>query len=129
MKLNPKQIESVLALPGPKRYDHFIKVVADWESAWGLFQDGWALYGTDEEEQQVFPLWPAKEYAELCAVEDWGKFEPRAIPLVDLIDDLLPNLRNDDVLVAVFPTPTGKSIVVAADELLAHLRNELSKIE
>jgi hypothetical protein len=43
MEVNPKQMEAVLALPGPKRFQHFIKVVADWQEVWGLYRDGWAL--------------------------------------------------------------------------------------
>jgi hypothetical protein len=75
MKLNPRGIEAVLALPGPKRYAHFIKVAADQDKVWGLFSDGWALAGT-EDGKEVFPLWPAREYAELCASGLWADYEP-----------------------------------------------------
>ena len=57
--LSVKQVESVLRLPGPKRYEHFIKQVADREEGRGLDSDGWALAGTDEGEE-AFPLWPAE---------------------------------------------------------------------
>lgn len=33
-----KQLESVLALPDKKRFDHFVKVVADRQEVWGLYQ-------------------------------------------------------------------------------------------
>src|SRR3954464_14221334 len=102
MKINPKQIEAVTNLPGPKRYDHFIKVAADQRSVWGLFSDGWALAGTNEGEE-VFPLWQAREYAELCSKDLWAGFEPREIDLDDLFDDLIPSFKETGTLVGVFP--------------------------
>lgn len=57
-KINQKQIEAVLALPAAKRYDHFIKLVADWQELWGLYNDGWAMAATESGEP-VFPMWPA----------------------------------------------------------------------
>lgn len=70
MQVNPKQMEAVLALPGIKRFEHFIKVIADWQEVWGLYQDGWALAAADDG-TTVFPLWPAKEYAQVCAENEW----------------------------------------------------------
>jgi len=84
MKVNAKQLAVVLGLSGPKRYEHFVKVVVDWQEAWGLYQDGWALAGTDDGEQ-VFPLWPAREYARICSDKEWEGYTPRAISLDDLM--------------------------------------------
>ena len=40
MKVSPKQMEAVFALPGPRRFEHFVKTIADWQEVWGLHQDG-----------------------------------------------------------------------------------------
>lgn len=82
MKINDKKLQSVIALPAPKRYDHFIKVVADQEKIWGLYKDGWALAETDDDNSSVFPMWPAKEYAVLCAVGDWAGYEPESFTVL-----------------------------------------------
>ena len=121
-----KKIEAVIALPGPKAYEYFIKRVADWEEAWSLYQDGWALGETDEG-ARTFPLWPAKDYARLCAIEEWGGYEPVAIPLDELMDELLPNLKQDNVLPSVFPRPSGIAVHREVDVLLCDLRRELSQ--
>lgn len=128
MKLNEKQIDAVIALPGPKRYEHSIKVIADREEAWGLYQNGWALGETDDG-QPTFPLWPAKEYAQFCAIEEWAGYEPESIPLTDLIDELLPNLKRDRVLPSIFPTPSSLSVHQNIDALLQDLREELLRYE
>ena len=54
MKINEKQIEAVISLPGHQRYEYFIKTVVDWESVWGLYQDGWALASTNEVNMRHF---------------------------------------------------------------------------
>lgn len=124
MKVNPKQMEAVLALPGGKRFEHFIKVVADWREVWGLYQDGWALAAADDG-TIVFPLWPAKEYAQICAVNEWNGYEPRSICLSDFTGVLLPKLKQDGVLPGVFFTPTSRGVTPSVDELSLALEAEL----
>ncbi|MGK9204392.1 DUF2750 domain-containing protein [Sinorhizobium meliloti] len=124
MKVSPRQMEAVLALPGVKRFEHFIKVIADWQEVWGLYQDGWARAAADDG-TAVFPLWPAKEYAQLCALNEWKGFEPRAISLIDFTEVLLPKLKLEDVLPGVFFTPTSKGVTPPVDELVAALEAEL----
>jgi hypothetical protein len=124
MKVNPKQMEAVLALPGVKRFEHFIKAIADWQEVWGLYQDGWALAATDDG-TPVFPLWPAKVYAQVCAVNEWKGYEPRSIGLSDFREVLLPKLKLDGVLPGVSFTPTSKGVTPSVDELKLALETEL----
>jgi hypothetical protein len=124
MKVNPKQMEAVLALSGNKRFEHFIKVIADWQEVWGLYQDGWALAAADDG-TTVFPLWPAKEYAQICAANEWNGYEPRSISLSDFTEMLLPKLKLDGVLPGVFFTPTSKGVTPSVDDLKSALEAEL----
>jgi Protein of unknown function (DUF2750) len=128
MKISAKQIEAILALPGPKRYAHFIKVAADQRRVWGLFSDGWALAGTSDG-REVFPLWPAREYAELCAFGSWAGYEPREIDLDTLFERLIPKLAESGTLVGVFPTPADKGVTPDLNQFEADLNEELAKIE
>jgi hypothetical protein len=124
MKVSPKQMEAVLALPGIKRFERFIKIIADWQEVWGLYQDGWALAAADDG-TTVFPLWPAKEYAQVCAANEWTGYEPRSISLSDFTEVLLPKLKLDGVLPGVFFTPTSKGVTPSVDELKSALEAEL----
>ena len=126
MKVSPKQFEAVLALPGIKRFEHFIKAVADWQEVWGLYHDGWALAAADDG-TTVFPLWPAKEYAQVCAANEWTGYEPRSISLSDFTEALLPKLKLDGLLPGVFFTPTSKGVTPSVDELKSALEAELQK--
>jgi len=99
-------------------------VIADWQEVWGLYQDGWALAATDDG-TPVFPLWPAKEYAQVCAVNEWKGYEPRSIGLSDFREVLLPKLKLDGVLPGVSFTPTSKGVTPSVDELKLALETEL----
>jgi Protein of unknown function (DUF2750) len=126
MKLNSKQIAAVLNLPGPQRFEYFVKVVADWEEVWGLYQEGWALADADDG-VNVFPFWPAREYAQLCAENEWNGYFPRAIPLDELMNRLLPQLQEDGVLPGIFYTPSNKGVTPSIDELKSAMQAELAK--
>lgn len=52
-----KEAENVLKLDNRKKYEYFIKKVADFEEVWSLRdEDGWATLGT--EDKVFFPIWP-----------------------------------------------------------------------
>jgi hypothetical protein len=89
---------------------------------------GGALAETDEGER-TFVLWPAAEYAKLCAVNNWSEYEAREIDLDTLFEILLPKLKEDGTLVGIFPIPSGKGTTPELEEFEAHLRYELAKIE
>lgn len=124
MKITQKQIESVTGLPGEKRYRNFVKTVSDWEVVWGLYQNGWALAATSDG-QKVFPIWPAKEYAELCAEKEWEGYEPESFSLEEFVNELLPNLKNDGILPGVFYTPQDKGVTPTVDQLIEDINQEL----
>lgn len=122
--MNPKQLEAVFALPANKRFQHFVKVVADRQKAWGLYQDGWAMAGTDEGDR-VFPLWPQREYAEANAINEWAGYEPKAISLEDLMGVVLPQLKAEGSLPGILLTPEKNGATPSIDELVAALEEEL----
>lgn len=126
MNISSKQIEAVISLSGDKRYEYFIKIVSDWEEVWGLYYDGWALSETDTGEV-VFPLWPAKEYAELCANREWSEYGAVSFPLESLIDELLPSLQIDSIQPCIFSTDKNEGVVVSTTQLLQDLEQELDK--
>ena len=127
MKLSPQQVDAVLRLDGPERYRHFIKQVADRDEVWGLYDDGWAMAGTDSGEQ-VLPFWPAPEYATACAAGAWDGYTPRRLTL-DEFFDLLDNLEDDGVLPGVFATPGDKGVTPSHEQLRADLDAELEQYE
>jgi len=124
--MHVKQIATVINLSAPQRYDHFIKRVADRDMVWGLYADGWARAGTVNG-TPVFPIWPEKEYAKLCAVGEWKDFTPTKIALEELLHELIPSLRARKTALGVFPTPEDKGIVPDLSDFVDDILNELDK--
>lgn len=126
MKINQKQIDAIIKLPGLKRYEHFVKTVVSWGAVWALDDNGWALAATNDG-IQVLPLWPAKEYAQLCATNEWAKYSPLSFDLEYFRRTLLPKLELDGVLPGVFFTPDSFGVTPSVKELQSALHAELSR--
>lgn len=109
IKLGAQQLADVVTLSAPQRYSHFVRRVAETGEVWGLYRDGWALARTDDG-SLVFAMWPASEFADLCAEFEWDGYEPLAFPLDDLVQDLLPQLEEDGVLPGIFYTPGDRGL-------------------
>jgi Protein of unknown function (DUF2750) len=125
--LKVEQLRVVLALPGPKRYEHFVKQVADTQKVWSLRDEsGWVCSTTDEG-TDVLPLWPHSDYASLAATGEWAGCQPHAIELRKLMEEMVPSFGERGVGVLIFPTPDDKGVVPPLEQLLSDIRAELTK--
>ena len=113
-ELREQEIAGLLKADGPARYAHFVSQVADWELVWGLRAPGGWVCLSDDTEVPMFPVWPHEEYARLLATGDWANATPTSIEVHEWVNKWLPGLDADGSKVAVFPTPAGKGVVVAA---------------
>ena len=128
-KINEKEIENVLSRNGEERYYHFIARVSDWEELWGLKdKNGWVTAEDDEGEKSI-PFWPHEEYARLCANGSWQGNDPTPIELSVFIEKWLPGMEKDGLLVAVFPTPSEKSLQISPSKLKSDLEEECGQYE
>jgi hypothetical protein len=127
-KLRQEELEAVLKLSDSERYLHFVKRVVDEQRAWGLWDEGWALMDRIGG-GQVFPLWPAQEYADVCRIEVWRSYQPEEIPLQSLMVELLPKLKARGIQPGVFPTTASKAVTPTVDELSEALQLEMARYE
>ena len=121
--LGAQQLADVVTLSAPQRYMHFVRQVAENGEVWGLYRDGWALARTDDG-TLVFAMWPASEFADLCAEFEWDGYEPQSFPLDDLVQDLLPQLEEDGVLPGIFYTPGDRGLTPTIYMLRVDLERE-----
>lgn len=119
------KIDNVINLTASERYKYFIRKISDFEEVWGLKdEEGWALMGNDE--QVLFPIWCEMEFADLCK---WDKYQATAIPLNDFMEKLLPKLEEDNILLAVFPTPKGQGIIRKIADVRSDIEKECEQYE
>ncbi len=126
-KTHPKEIESVIKLPYTRRYEIFVKTVADWGVVWGLYNDGWAV-GSDGAGNLMLPFWPKFEYAEICALGNWAGCTPAEIPLKDFMEAWLPGIEKDGNMPSIFPVPDNGGAAVNPSQLREDLLAELSRL-
>jgi hypothetical protein len=53
----------------------------------------------------------------------WSGFKPRAIPLQELLESVLPQLEQEGMPVGIFFTPQGQGHPASARELIDALRS------
>jgi hypothetical protein len=125
MAIDTRQLQAVVMLPGPQRYEYFVKRVAETGVVWSLYRQGWAL-ARKEDGTLVFPLWPDSEFAQVCADYEWTGYAPQSFALDELMTELLPQLEQDGIVTGVFYTPGARDVMPTAGLLRADLHDELT---
>ncbi len=84
-------------------FDLFIANAIDTGCVWALkSEEGFALCpSVDNEELDVMPLWSQPEFAETHCRDEWGDYEVVPIALEELLDEWLPGMHGDLMLVGV----------------------------
>ncbi|RKO80197.1 DUF2750 domain-containing protein [Pectobacterium parmentieri] len=130
MKVSAKEIEVMSSKPAKDRYIYFIKRVADWESVWTLGDEDGYVTSEDGNGRTYLPLWPAKEYARISAEGNWDGLQLKEISLDEILDELLPQLIEDAVDLAIFMSPNEiNSPTLTAKNVLKDLLAECAKYE
>ncbi len=128
-EVNDAEFESVLRLPGPRRYEYFVTRAASHGELWGLrAEDGWVVAEDDDREQHL-PVWPHQRFVAALATGDWGDANAVAIDVDEWVEGWLPNLARDGMRVAVFQTPSDEGVSVAPERLSHDLETELEKFQ
>ena len=123
MSLGESDIKAILDLSPAERYRYFIDRVEEKNEVWSLFDEGWAT-SEDKQGNTLLPLWPDKEFAELCIAGHWSTFKAKAIPMSEVLNDMIPSLRTADILPGVFYVVGEGSVDISFDELDEDLRAE-----
>lgn len=82
-------------------YQRFIGEALAQGCVWGLEgAEGWALCASHRnDEVAVMPLWSQPEFAQAHAVEDWSDYKVVPIAVAELLDEWLPGMHEDLLLV------------------------------
>lgn len=123
--MNNKEIENVTSLEPKERYQYFIKKVADWEVFFTLLTEDGVYALSELEDKKLFPLWSAREFAELCKISGWENYLVKELNLDDLEDEIIDFIVDTDCLINVFPVYDKTGFVVNLQELTRDLSEEL----
>jgi hypothetical protein len=86
-----------------ENFDRFIVEVIENGCLWGLEgPEGWALCASEKySDSDVMPIWCQREFSERHCREEWSEYKPVAIDLEEFLDDWLPGMHDDVLLVGV----------------------------
>lgn len=126
-QMHEQEFDLILQLAGSHRYSYFVVRVAEWERLWSLAsEEGW-VHAVDEEGNEIFPIWPRPEFAELFKLDEWANTIPKAIDLSEWLVEWTPRLIAQNNLIAVFPTVASSGIIVSPVQLMQDLKDECER--
>jgi hypothetical protein len=98
---------------------------------WGLESDeGWATCpSVTDESIDVMPFFSSRIFAaELCC-EEWETYEPRALDIEEFLDDWLPGLHEDVILVGMNWTSDMNGVEEQPLDLAEALEEEIDEFQ
>jgi hypothetical protein len=87
-----------------ENFDRLIVECLEQGCIWGLQDndENWALVeSSDHDHIDVIPFWSNKLLAEALCNEDWSIYKPVAIEMEEFLDDWLPGMHSDVLLVGI----------------------------
>jgi hypothetical protein len=126
-QIHPKEIESVVALPAPERYAHFISKCADWEEVWSLKNDEGFVSMSDDQGQPCIPFWPHPDYAKQHATGSWDDCKPIAIKLSDFTSWWVDGMEKDKIKAAIFPNTGEQGIIMEPGQVRKDIELECNQ--
>lgn len=123
--MNIKGIENVVALEPIARYKYCIKKIADWEEFYTLVDSGGKYVLSELDNEKLFPIWSAEEFAELCLIDGWESLAIKKLDLDDLENEIIDFIADENSLLNVFPVYDKTGFVVTLNEFARDLNEEL----
>lgn len=96
-------LEEVLSEDFDENYERFIQEAIATGCVWALEgEEGFALCpSVDNDEIDVMPFWSQPEFAQVHCRDEWADYKIVPISLEELLDDWLPGMHGDLMLVGV----------------------------
>ena len=114
-----------------ENFDLFIEDSLSTGCVWGLENsEGFALSPSeDNEEIDVMPLWSQPEYAQVHCVDEWASYAPVPIALDELLDEWLPGMHEDILLVGINLNKELEGLEIEPLDLLEQIDTVAASLE
>ncbi|WP_417816248.1 DUF2750 domain-containing protein [Thalassospira alkalitolerans] len=112
--------------PRDIRYQYFIENVIAWEGVWALYNNGW-LICPGEGEQRFCPFFASRDHAMAWNESAQTGYIPTAITLIELTENLLPDLARHQIEPGISPTGDDGPILPGHDPLHHDLMTALKR--
>lgn len=129
MKLTKQEIDYVSKLEPFKRYEYFIRKVADFQELWTIIDNNGAIALSDIEKHRLVSFWTAEDFIQSNLTGNWKGFTPIKIDLDNLDDTIIPFIEENEYLLSIFPVNGKSGFVVNLEEFIRDLNDELENYE
>lgn len=127
--MNNKEKENILKLEPYKRYQYFIKKIADFEELWTIVDEDGNYALSDVDNHTLISLWTSEEFVKSNFEQGWEKCKPIKLTLDELREELFELIVDEGYLINIFPINGRSGFVVNLNEFIRDLDEELDKIE
>ncbi|WP_312901539.1 DUF2750 domain-containing protein [Chryseobacterium taichungense] len=127
--MNNKEKENILKLEPYKRYQYFIKKIADFEELWTIVDEDGNYALSDVDNHTLISLWTSEEFVKSNLEQGWEKCKPIKLTLDELREELFELIVDEGYLINIFPINGRSGFVVNLNEFIRDLDEELDKIE
>jgi hypothetical protein len=104
-------------LTGAERYAYFIKEIITHKEVWLLkAHDGLYAMVEDNNNQTYLTVWPDATMVQDFVTGDWEEYIPERMGLAEFLD-WMQELKDDGILIGVFPDAAMQSMAVDPMEL------------
>ncbi|WP_433833211.1 DUF2750 domain-containing protein [Actinoplanes sp. CA-015351] len=115
------QAERLRGLDGAARVAKTFEILAGEGSLWVWGDEDEILFTEDGERRTLLPVWP---YAAVARLENEGEVDGEhavRIPVGTFLKEWLPQLEEDDALIAIFPVEDRIAAKLTLEEFRAQL--------
>ncbi|PZU26011.1 MULTISPECIES: DUF2750 domain-containing protein [Sphingobacterium] len=127
--MHPKEKENILKLDPFKRYQHFLKKIADFEELWTIVDEDGNYAISEIDGYKLISFWTVEEFIFSNLSDGWEDCKPFKLILEDLQNELYEIIATENYLINVFPINGKTGFVVNINEFKRDLDEELDKLQ
>jgi len=125
--MNHHELENVSRLSPKSRYDYFIRKIADFEELWTIIDANSDFTLAEIENNTVISFWTHEAFIESNLTPDWADCIPFKMDIDTLQDIVIPLIRQNNYLINVFPVDSRMGYIVALNDFVNDLNEELEQ--
>ncbi len=129
MYLDQREISNVSNLEPFKRYQYFIKKIADFEELWTIVDSNGDIALAEIKDNVLISFWTAEEFIYSNLEGSWEDCNPFKITLNDLKEKIVDEISKGNYLLNIFPVNGKSGFIVNLEEFIRDLNEELENYE
>lgn len=119
----------VLEMPGPERYQIFIRSIADQRKLWIVESESHVMTLWDADNRELLPVWPDRWFVEqsLSTADREAGYKPVPRSLETWLENTTPALISEGVMVGAFPNMKLECPIIDTVKFREHILKQIGQ--